>query len=170
MSIFTVRLMTKYVKETIDFLLNREEAHNALFREAFTKVRDTGSNVSFGVTRDSRLYFDLNDSDKKGDCCCGDTVGTQPVGFERSDCGCRQWTEGKKRDGRSRSVSFLRLFVHLRHGRRIFIQPLFPQIVPGLLDDDAGQQAGPKPGSERPSGRSSGRRKVQMTPRSATAP
>ena len=30
MSIFTVRLMTKYVKETIDFLLNREEAHNAL--------------------------------------------------------------------------------------------------------------------------------------------
>ena len=80
----------KYVKETIDFLLNREEAHNALFREAFNKVRDTGSNVSFGVTRDSRLYFDLNDSDKKGDCCCGDTVGTQPVGFERSDCGCRQ--------------------------------------------------------------------------------
>ena len=27
----------KYVKETIDFLLNREEAHNALFREASTR-------------------------------------------------------------------------------------------------------------------------------------
>ena len=28
----------KYVKETIDFLLNREEAHNALFREALNKA------------------------------------------------------------------------------------------------------------------------------------
>ncbi len=27
------------VRETIDFLLNREEAHNAMFREAFNKVR-----------------------------------------------------------------------------------------------------------------------------------
>ncbi|HEY8889308.1 MAG TPA: manganese catalase family protein [Clostridium sp.] len=50
----------KYVKETIDFLLNREEAHNALFREALNKVKDTGSNKSFGVTEDSRLYFDLS--------------------------------------------------------------------------------------------------------------
>ena len=32
----------KYVRETIDFLLNREEAHNALFREALnkSKIRD----------------------------------------------------------------------------------------------------------------------------------
>lgn len=51
----------KYVKETIDFLLNREEAHNALFREAFNKVRnDEGSNKDFGVTADSKLYFDLS--------------------------------------------------------------------------------------------------------------
>lgn len=50
----------KYVRETIDFLLNREEAHNALFREAFNKVQDTGSNRSFGVTEDSRLYFNLS--------------------------------------------------------------------------------------------------------------
>ncbi len=50
----------KKVKETIDFLLNREEAHNALFREAFNKVQDTGSNQSFGVTKDSRIYFDLS--------------------------------------------------------------------------------------------------------------
>lgn len=52
----------KQVRETIDFLLNREEAHNALFREAFNKVRDTGSNRDFGVTADSRIYFDLNDT------------------------------------------------------------------------------------------------------------
>lgn len=50
----------KKVKETIDFLLNREEAHNALFREAFNKVQDTGSNKDFGVTEDSKLYFNLS--------------------------------------------------------------------------------------------------------------
>ncbi|GAB6167572.1 manganese catalase family protein [Clostridium carnis] len=50
----------KYVKETIDFLLNREEAHNALFREALNKVQNTGSNKDFGVTEDSKLYFDLS--------------------------------------------------------------------------------------------------------------
>ncbi|SJZ31348.1 manganese catalase family protein [Selenihalanaerobacter shriftii] len=50
------------VKETIDFLLNREEAHNALFREALNKVQknDKSSNYDFGVTEDSRLYFDLS--------------------------------------------------------------------------------------------------------------
>ena len=47
----------KHVRETIDFLLNREEAHNALFREAFNRVQDSGSNRDFGVTEDSRLYF-----------------------------------------------------------------------------------------------------------------
>lgn len=50
----------KYVRETIDFLLNREEAHNALFREALNRVKDTGSNKDFGVTSDSKLYFDLS--------------------------------------------------------------------------------------------------------------
>lgn len=50
----------KKVKETIDFLLNREEAHNAMFREAFNRVQDTGSNKDFGVTKDSRIYFDLS--------------------------------------------------------------------------------------------------------------
>lgn len=50
----------KYVKETIDFLLNREEAHNALFREALNKVSDRASNKDFGVTADSKLYFDLS--------------------------------------------------------------------------------------------------------------
>ena len=50
----------KYVRETIDFLLNREEAHNALFREALNNVKSTGSNKDFGVTQDSKLYFDLS--------------------------------------------------------------------------------------------------------------
>lgn len=50
----------KQVRNTIDFLLNREEAHNALFREALNKIKDTGSNRDFGVTEDSKLYFDLS--------------------------------------------------------------------------------------------------------------
>ena len=50
----------KYVRETIDFLLNREEAHNALFRDALNKVKNTGSNKDFGITEDSKLYFDLS--------------------------------------------------------------------------------------------------------------
>ena len=44
----------KYVRETIDFLLNREEAHNALFRDALNKVKNTGSNKDFGITEDSK--------------------------------------------------------------------------------------------------------------------
>lgn len=54
------QISDKKVRETIDFLLNREEAHNAMFREAFNKVQDTGSDRDFGVTKDSRLYFDLS--------------------------------------------------------------------------------------------------------------
>lgn len=55
----------KCVRQTIDFLLNREEAHNAMFREAFNRVQDTGSNRDFGVTEDSRLYFDLSSPSPK---------------------------------------------------------------------------------------------------------
>ena len=50
----------KYVKETIMFLLEREEAHNALFCEALNKITDDGSNRNFGMSEDSRLYFDLS--------------------------------------------------------------------------------------------------------------
>jgi len=50
----------KGVRETIDFLLNREEAHNTMFREAFNKIQDTGSLKDWGVTKDSRLYFNLS--------------------------------------------------------------------------------------------------------------
>lgn len=50
----------KGVRDTIDFLLNREEAHNTLFRQAFNKLGQTGSLKDFGVTEDSKLYFDLS--------------------------------------------------------------------------------------------------------------
>jgi len=51
----------KKVRETIDFLLNREEAHNAMFREAFNKVQDTGSNRDFGTTKAARMYFSMSE-------------------------------------------------------------------------------------------------------------
>lgn len=46
----------KGVRETIDFLLNREEAHNTMFREAFNKIQDSGSQKDWGTTADSRLF------------------------------------------------------------------------------------------------------------------
>jgi Mn-containing catalase len=48
------------VKEAIDFLLNREEAHNTLFRMAFNMLEQTGSLNDWGITEDSRQYFDLS--------------------------------------------------------------------------------------------------------------
>ncbi|MBQ7890890.1 MAG: manganese catalase family protein [Erysipelotrichaceae bacterium] len=51
----------KYVKETIFFLLEREEAHNALFCEALNRfTKEQGSNINFGLSEDSKLYFDLS--------------------------------------------------------------------------------------------------------------
>ena len=50
----------KGVRDTIDFLLNREEAHNTMFREAFNRIQDTGSLKDWGITQDSKLYFDLS--------------------------------------------------------------------------------------------------------------
>lgn len=52
--------ISEAIESFIYFLLNREEAHNALFREALNNVKNTGSNVDFGVTQDSKLYFDLS--------------------------------------------------------------------------------------------------------------
>lgn len=50
----------KGVRETIDFLPNREEAHNTMFQEALNRIQDTGSLQNWGVTEDSRIYFDLS--------------------------------------------------------------------------------------------------------------
>ena len=51
----------KKVRETIDFLLNREEAHNAMFRDAFNKVQHTGSNQDFVTTRSAKMYFSMSE-------------------------------------------------------------------------------------------------------------
>jgi Mn-containing catalase len=50
----------KKVRETIDFLLNREEAHNQMFRDAFNKVQETGSNRDFGTTQAAKMYFSMS--------------------------------------------------------------------------------------------------------------
>ena len=50
----------KKVRQTIDFLLNREEAHNQMFRDAFNKVQETGSNRDFGTTKAAKMYFSLS--------------------------------------------------------------------------------------------------------------
>ena len=42
-------------------MLNREEAHNAMFREAFNKVQKTGSNRDFGTTKAAKMYFSLSE-------------------------------------------------------------------------------------------------------------
>jgi Mn-containing catalase len=51
----------KKIRATIDFLLNREEAHNAMFREAFNKVQNSGSNTDFGTTKAAKMYFSLSE-------------------------------------------------------------------------------------------------------------
>ena len=51
----------KKVRETIDFLLNREEAHNQMFRDAFNEVQNSGSNQDFGTTKAARMYFSMSD-------------------------------------------------------------------------------------------------------------
>jgi Mn-containing catalase len=50
----------KGVREAIDFLLNREEAHNTLFRIAFNRLEEGGSLDDWGVSEDSKQYFDLS--------------------------------------------------------------------------------------------------------------
>ncbi len=51
----------KKVRATIDFLLNREEAHNQMFRDAFNKVQNSGSNCDFGTTKAAKMYFSMSD-------------------------------------------------------------------------------------------------------------
>jgi len=72
----------KGVRETIDFLLNREEAHNTMFREAFNKIQDSGSLKDWGVTKDSKLYFDLSTPGKYFD-----VDNPKPPSFENPDQG-----------------------------------------------------------------------------------
>lgn len=54
------QIADRYVRQMIDFLLNREEAHNTIFRECFQKVQGTGSTQDWGVDKDARLIFNLS--------------------------------------------------------------------------------------------------------------
>lgn len=75
----------KYVRETIDFLLNREEAHNTLFRQAFNRIEGTSSNMDWGVDENARLYFDLSKPGKYFEL-----KDPYPPAFENPDPGLRQ--------------------------------------------------------------------------------
>lgn len=55
------QITDKEVRKTIDFLLNREEAHNQMFRDAFNEVQNTGSNRDFGTTKAAKMYFSMSD-------------------------------------------------------------------------------------------------------------
>ena len=50
----------KYVKETITFLLQREEAHNTMFRQAFNRILETGSLKDWGDSEDAKFYLNLS--------------------------------------------------------------------------------------------------------------
>ncbi len=69
----------KHVRQMIDFLLNREEAHNTMFRECFQKIRDTSSNKDWGVDEDARLYFNLS---KPGNYVGSNLRNPQPPSFQ----------------------------------------------------------------------------------------
>ncbi len=68
------------VRQTIDFLLNREEAHNAMFREAFNKVQNTGSNRDFGTTKAAKMYFSMSEPSPESNRFT--EINGQPVSFK----------------------------------------------------------------------------------------
>ena len=55
------QIKDRKVQQTIEFLLEREEAHNAMFREAFNKVQNSGSNRDYGTTKAARMYFSMSE-------------------------------------------------------------------------------------------------------------
>lgn len=73
----------KGVRDTVDFLLNREEAHNTLLRQAFNKLQNTGSLKDWGITEDSKLYFDLSTPGKY----FNELNQPQPPKFNNPDAG-----------------------------------------------------------------------------------
>ena len=74
------QIKDKKVKETIDFLLNREEAHNAMFREAFNTVQSSGSNRDFGTTKAAKMYFSMSEPSPDNSPFPSSTV--KPPSFE----------------------------------------------------------------------------------------
>lgn len=76
------QIADRYVRETINFLLNREEAHNTLFRQAFNRIQGSGSTRDWGVDENARLYFDLSTPGKYFDL-----KNPQPPSFQNPDPG-----------------------------------------------------------------------------------
>ncbi|WP_258360342.1 manganese catalase family protein [Moorella sulfitireducens] len=74
------QIADRHVRQMIDFLLNREEAHNTMFRECFQKVQGTGSTRDWGVDRDARLVFNLS---KPGDFVGSSLYNPQPPSFDQ---------------------------------------------------------------------------------------
>ena len=68
----------KEVRKTIMYLLEREEAHNQMFRDAFNKVMKSGSNVDYGTTKAAKMYFSMSEP---GPNTFKD-VDTKPVEFK----------------------------------------------------------------------------------------
>jgi Mn-containing catalase len=54
-----------------------------MFREAFNKIQDTGSLKDWGVTKDSKLYFDLSTPGKHFD----EVNNAQPPSFNEPNPG-----------------------------------------------------------------------------------
>lgn len=71
----------KKVKETIDFLLNREEAHNAMFKDTFNKVQSSGSNRDFGATKaEKKCFIESESSPSDGGF---EETSVNPVSFNK---------------------------------------------------------------------------------------
>lgn len=60
-------------------LLNHEEAHNQMFRDAFNKVQNSGSNRDFGTTKAAKMYFSMSDPGPNAFA----TNDTKPVSFDK---------------------------------------------------------------------------------------
>ena len=68
----------KEVRKTIMFLLEREEAHNQMFRDAFNKVMKSGSNKDYGTTKAAKMYFSMSEPGSNA----FEDVDTKPVSFK----------------------------------------------------------------------------------------
>lgn len=77
------QIKDKHVREAIQYLLQREEAHNTMFREAFNKILGTGSLKEWGDTKDAKMYLDLSTPGKYFD----DLKSPEAPAFEEPDPG-----------------------------------------------------------------------------------
>ena len=77
------QIKDKYVRETIQYLLQREEAHNTMFREAFNKMLGTGSLKDWGDTKDAKIYLNLSTPGQY----FGDLKDPKAPAFEEPDPG-----------------------------------------------------------------------------------